>query len=167
MDWGSLIERARTYFKKYRFVILVLAAGLVLMLLPETTETAPKEASQEESLQAESLEESLGHILSSIEGAGKVSVLLTEKQGREVLYQVDEDTVTGEKTQDIRRKTVVTTDTARQETGLIRQVNPPVLQGAVVVCQGADRPKVKLAIMEAVMRATGLPSNCICVLKMK
>lgn len=166
MDWGSLSERARTYFKKYRFVLLVLAAGLVLMLLPETTEPTPK-ASEEETVQGESLEESLGRILSSIEGAGKVSVLLTEKQGREVLYQVDEDTVTGEKTQDMRRKTVVTTDTARQETGLIRQVNPPVLQGAVVVCQGADRPKVKLAIMEAVMRATGLPSNCICVLKMK
>ena len=166
MDWGSLSERARTYFKKYRFVLLVLAAGLVLMLLPETTETTPK-ASEEETLQGESLEESLGRILSSIEGAGKVSVLLTEKQGREVLYQVDEDTVTGEKTQDMRRKTVVTTDTARQENGLIRQVNPPVLQGAVVVCQGADRPKVKLAIIEAVMRATGLPSNCICVLKMK
>lgn len=166
MDWGSLSERARTYFKKYRFVLLVLAAGLVLMLLPETTETTPK-ASVEETLQGESLEESLGRILSSIEGAGKVSVLLTEKQGREVLYQVDEDTVTGEKTQDIRRKTVVTTDTARQENGLIRQVNPPVLLGAVVVCQGADRPKVKLAIIEAVMRATGLPSNCICVLKMK
>ena len=70
-------------------------------------------------------------------------------------------------TESENQKTLIITDEKRAEKGLIRQVNPPVLQGAVVVCQGADAPKVKLAVVDAVMRATGLSSNQICVLKMK
>lgn len=167
MDWCSLKERVKIQILKYRFVLLVLAVGILLMLLPNRSQPSYKDTDEEITLQEESLAESLEQILSYIEGAGKVSVLLTEKQGREVLYQVDEEKAAGEKAQDIRRRTVIVTDSSRQESGLIRQTNPPILLGAVVVCQGADRPKVKLAVMEAVMRATGLPSNCICVLKMK
>jgi hypothetical protein len=39
--------------------------------------------------------------------------------------------------------------------------------GAIVVCQGADSPSVKLAITQAVAKITGLGTDEICVLKMK
>jgi hypothetical protein len=39
--------------------------------------------------------------------------------------------------------------------------------GAVIVCQGADKPVVRLAIVEAVADATGLSTDTITVLKMK
>ena len=55
----------------------------------------------------------------------------------------------------------------REEEGLVRQVNPPVYLGALIVCQGGDNPTVKLSIVEAVMDITGLSSNQITVLKMK
>ena len=47
------------------------------------------------------------------------------------------------------------------------QVNPARFLGAVVVCQGADDPQVRLQVIDAVSKATGLRSNCIAVLKMK
>ena len=59
------------------------------------------------------------------------------------------------------------TDSGRNQTGLIRQINPPVYLGAVIVCQGGDKPAVKLAVAEAVSRVTGLRSHQIVVLKMK
>lgn len=166
MDWVKCMEHAAEYLKKYRFVLLILLTGLILMALPEKkteTHTEGVQTPQE----SESLEEALEEILSLIDGAGRVAVLLTQKEGEEILYQTDEDTAVAEASSDIQRKTVMTTDSSRQETGLIRQINPPVLRGAVILCQGANNPKVKLAVVEAVMRATGLPSNCISVLKMK
>jgi stage III sporulation protein AG len=39
--------------------------------------------------------------------------------------------------------------------------------GAVVIAQGADDPSIKLAIVDAVTKATGLGANKISVLKMK
>jgi stage III sporulation protein AG len=63
--------------------------------------------------------------------------------------------------------TVTVTDSDRNENGLIRQINPPVYSGAVVVCQGADNPQVKLSIIDAVGKLTGLGSDKISVIKMK
>ena len=63
--------------------------------------------------------------------------------------------------------TVTVTDAQRNESGLIRQVNPPVYKGAVIVCQGADNAAVRLAIVDAVGKATGLGADKISVLKMK
>jgi hypothetical protein len=63
--------------------------------------------------------------------------------------------------------TILTTDSDRNQTGLIHQKNPPVYRGAVVLTQGADDPAVKLAIVDAVGKATGLGADKIAVLKMK
>ena len=50
---------------------------------------------------------------------------------------------------------------------MITQVIPASYMGAIVVCQGGDRPSVKLAIVKAVSDVTGLTSDKISVLKMK
>ena len=68
------MDRLKYVMVKYRYVLLVVLAGLVLMLLPDHTE-APEPIADvvtEESLQAQ-----LEEILSRVEGAGKVAVLLT------------------------------------------------------------------------------------------
>ena len=59
------------------------------------------------------------------------------------------------------------TNEERAQNGLVKQVIPPVFQGAVVVCQGGDQPTIRLAIVEAVADATGLTADKITVLKMK
>lgn len=166
MDWVAWKNTMVEFAKKYRYVLLVVLVGLVLLALPEETEPV----AQPESVQAEekqNLQEDLATILSQIAGAGKVEVLLTQVTGEETIYQTDEDISTGESTSDVRSDTVLVTGADRSETGLVRQVNPPTYQGAIVLCQGADSAQVKLSIVEAVMSVTGLRSDCITVLKMK
>ena len=89
--------------------------------------------------------------------------MLSIREGEETVYQTDED----RSNEDIRRDTVLVTASGREETGLIRQITPPVYRGALVLCQGADNATVRLALVEAVMSITGLTSDCITVLKMK
>ena len=148
------MERLRSILMKYRYVLLVALAGLALMLLPAGSEEAePTPTVAEE----RSLESRLESILSRIDGAGEVKVLLTEDRGGEVFYQTEGDD----------GKTVLISGTDRSESGLVRTTQPPSYRGAVVVCRGADSAAVRLAVVEAVANATGLGTDRITVLKMK
>lgn len=162
MDQHVLKEKITKLFTKYRFALLILAVGLVLMALPEKEGTVSADSTQstEEAL---TLAQELEQILSQIEGAGKVRVLLTTAEGERTQYQTDSN-ISGDSS---RQDTVIITDSDRKEEGLITQVDPPVYQGAIIVCQGADRGAVRLAIVEAVSRVTGLGADRISVLKMK
>ena len=142
------------WVKKYRLVLLAALLGVVLLCLP--TGSQSQELSPEIQ-RTETMEERLEQILSRIQGAGPVSVMLTEAAGEEVIYQTD-----GEGSD-----TVLITDENRSQQGLVRTREPPVYRGAVVVCRGADSPAVRLAIVEAVSNVTGLGSDRISVLKMK
>lgn len=162
MDIVAIREKARDWLKQYKFVALVLTAGLFLMLLPEqpNENSAPVEVRQE---QQQTLQEQLSELLSHMKGAGKVRVLLTLGAGEEIVYQTDRELREDAQQSD----TVIVTGSDREQTGLVRQVNPPEYLGAVVLCQGADTPSVKLSIVEAVSKATGLTTDRITVLKMK
>lgn len=166
MDLSSIKSRGLEGFKKYKYILVVILAGIFLMALPEKKEEVPKLPQTPEVTQP-SLQDSLSEILSRIEGAGKVEVLLAEAEGSKTMYQTDEDRSAGETTSEHRKKTVLVTNSLREETGLVRQVDPPTYQGAVVVCQGGDKPNVRLAIVEAVANVTGLTTDKITVLKMK
>ena len=147
--------------RKYRWAVAVLLAGIFLMMLPEGT--TPSETDPVPDAQEKQLQEQLECLLSEICGAGRVEVLLTEATGEQIWYQTDADKRAAEE----RLETVMITSPDRSETGLVRRIDPPAWQGAVVVCQGADSPVVKLAIVEAVSTATGLSTDRISVLKMK
>lgn len=161
---GLKWETAAAAAKKYGIAAAVLLLGLLLMTLPNQEETAAPEVP---AVQEQTLEDSLGDLLSRLEGAGKVEVLLTEAAGAETVFQTDADTSQGEDTQDKRVETVIITGEDRAQTGLVRQVNPPKYLGAVVLCQGGADARVRLQIVEAVMSVTGLRSDRITVLKMK
>lgn len=166
MDWVTAKRSAMEYIQKYRYVLLLLLIGVFLMNIPESE----KDVIKTDAIVAEtepSLQESLEEILGNIAGAGKVAVLLTEASGTETVYQTDEDISVEETSSDIRRETVLTTDTNRNETGVVRQINPPIYRGAIILCQGADSANIRLSIVEAVMSVTGLTSDRITVLKMK
>ena len=166
MDWISLKRSGREYLQKYRYVLLVLLAGILLMCLPtggtEPDTQQPQAAPQPSQPE---LQDALAELLSQIAGAGEVRVLLTQAAGEQTLYQTDEDISNQETSSQIRRETVlVSGDT---QTGLIRQILPPSYRGAIVLCQGADNAQIRLSIVQAVANATGLTSDKITVLKMK
>lgn len=157
------------FLSKYKYGILILLVGIVLMLLPaggkETD--AMVQPTVEVSEKTESLEERLSSLLSQMEGAGKVQVLLTQATGESIRYQTNNDCTSAEQSQTNRTDTVILTDSSRNQAGLISQVDPPTYLGAVVLCQGAENSAVRLAITEAVSNATGLGYHKITVLKMK
>lgn len=163
MDWVSLKSSGLENLKKYRYVLLVVLAGIFLMALPEKkAEVSPSQEVPEQTRPG--LQESLSEILSRIAGAGKVQVLLTQSAGEQTLYQTDEDI---RENGELRRQTVLVTGSDREESGLVRRIDPPAYRGAVVLCQGADSASVRLSIVEAVANATGLTTDKITVLKMK
>lgn len=168
MEWKPIANRAVEFIKKYRYPVLILLLGLVLMLIPtgsRETETVTEQVveTQEEATMEERLEE----LLSQIQGAGKVRVMLSYSGGEQTLYQTNDDVVTGSDSSTIRQDAVTVTDSDRNETGLVKQVIPATYLGAIVLCQGADSAAVRLAIADAVSKITGLGTDKISILKMK
>ena len=157
-------QRINGLLAKYKYPILVVLVGLGLMLLPPAkAQPLPTEPAAVEP----SLEERLEALLSRIDGAGRVSVLLTQKEGPQTLYQTDSQLDSADSGTRRTDDTVLIEDENRTESGLIRQTLGPVYRGAVVLCEGADDPGVKLAIVEAVRCVTGLGADQISVQKMK
>lgn len=162
MDRAELKEKTVAWLKNQKMILLALAVGIFLMTFP-VQKVQETEIPEETITKQPELQEALAEILSHVSGAGKVEVLLTYAEGEEAIYQLDEDI----SSDDIRRDTILITNANREETGLIRQINPPVYRGAVILCQGADKPAVRLSLVQAVMSVTGLTSDHITVLKMK
>ena len=98
------------------------------MLLPagertsqQAEQTLPAETKQE----TQTLQEQLSALLSQMEGAGKVQVLLTLATGEKTLYQTNEDSTTASQSETKRTDTVIINDSNRNEAGLVRQIDPP------------------------------------------
>ncbi|MGN0998243.1 MAG: hypothetical protein ACI4PO_01665 [Faecousia sp.] len=168
MDWEVVKDRLLDGVKKYKYALLVLILGLSLMLIPNS---AKQKSAQTDSVEStapscESLDRRLEDILSQIQGAGKVQVMLTIQSGEEILYQTDQKISSGSSGTS-QWDTVIITDANRAESGLITQVIAPTYKGAIIVCEGADKASVRLAVVEAVSKVTGLGADRISVLKMK
>ncbi len=159
MGWEYGKQQLRGYITKYRYLILIFLAGVMILLLPEQShESVPISAEGE--IQ-QNLQMQLEDILGEITGVGRVKVLLTEDSGKNTVYQMDENR------NQANLDTVIVMNSQREELGLIKQIISPEYRGAVIVCQGADHAGVRLAVVDAVKSVTGLSSDCITVLKMK
>ncbi len=102
--------------EKYKYLMLLLVVGVVLLTLPAGTDGGVSEGTPSRYTSDE--EERLEQVLSTVEGVGAVSVLYSE-------------------------------------------------EGVAVICEGADRASVRLAVTEAVGAYTGHAVNEISVIKMK
>ena len=162
--WPELARRWKEALGKYQFVLLVLAAGILLLLLPTG---GPKEEPVEdscpetrESFDLEQFEEKLARMLSQVEGAGETRVILTLDSGdRRVLARDEERDGEGGPT-----STVVTVEGSSGEQGVVPlQTVAPQFRGALVVCPGGGEAKVKLELIRAVSALTGLGADSITV----
>lgn len=169
MEIKQLTQKLKSTVGKYRYALIVLAAGLLLLMLPgKNTQNKSSTVTVDRKATIQALEiETLTEILQSVEGAGKVKVLLSTASGEKTVYQTNSEHSTADSGSETNTETVIITDSQRNESGLIQQINPPTYLGAIVVCEGADSPAVKLAITQAVAKITGLGADAICVLKMK
>lgn len=167
MELGRWRGRLKESWGKYKYVLVILLVGMVFMVQPKTENSSDPTSQSAMITEEPELGEKLEDILMNIHGAGKVMVLLSVEKGESITYQTDVTASQTEKGSDNRSQTVIVTDAQRNESGLVYQKIPPTYQGAIILAQGADQPRVKLAIVEAVSKATGLGANEISVLKMK
>lgn len=164
--WGKKLAGC---LEKYKFVLLVILAGLVLLMLPafqEETGGAPEPAARAEAsgtFDRAELEARLEDALSRIDGAGRVRVVLTVRSGaRQILAQDGRTTEKGEELDSQVNTVILSRGTGVEEAVALQEIAPQ-FQGALVVCPGGDDPAVRLAITGAVADLTGLGADRISV----
>ncbi|MBR5570141.1 MAG: hypothetical protein IKW10_04520 [Oscillospiraceae bacterium] len=168
MEIKKLTSNFSEILKKYRYAILVLLIGILLMNIPSGKTAKKQEKETVITLQpAVDMEKRLVEVLGQIEGVGRVEVMLTQACGEENVYQSNEELSTDESGRSQRKETVTMTDSDRNETALILKTNAPKYLGAIIVCEGAESSAVRLSLVDAVSKITGLKSDAISVLKMK
>lgn len=149
---------------KYQYVLLVMAVGAVLLLLPAGGRDSPQRdpPSQEEgaSFDLEAFERKLAQTLSQVEGAGETRVVLTLDGGsRQVLARNQDREGDGGTS-----NTVVTVGKGSgQQEAIPIQTVAPQFRGALVVCPGGGDAATRLKLIEAVSALTGLGSDRISV----
>lgn len=153
---------------QYKYVLIIIAAGIVLLLWPSGEREQPAEsgssADARETFELKALEEKLSQTLSQVEGAGEVTVTLTMKSGMEQVLASDRTTSVTERGSSVEEETVLVNSGAGQETVLLTQ-RYPTFQGALVVCQGGDNAEIRLLLTQAVSALTGLGADRITVCK--
>lgn len=109
----------------------------------------------------------MAEILSKIQGAGQVDVMLTYRQ-------TEEKTIAHNETREENGETLRTEQTAiLLEDGdgatqpLVLTEMGPVVEGVVIAAQGADSPAVAAALNQAAQALLDVPAHKVAVLKMK
>lgn len=172
----AILQKVTDFLKKYKFVILILLIGLVLLILPSGDKKAASDTTvKEDSSEAETdyalqIEQCLEEILSKIKGAGKVDVMLTLQRGSYTQYQTDVQTDCAQNESGTQsgedKKTVILSEGSAYDSLAVSTVEYPLFRGALVVCSGADSAAVRLELIQAVSALTGLSSDHITVVKM-
>ena len=162
---------------KNKLVLIVIAVGIVFILLPtgggSGGDTEPRAAETADfSLQEQ--ERKIADALSKIDGAGRVSLVLTLKTGVEQVLATDSSGSSkltkgdaGENTVQTSETTVIVSSGSQTENPVTVKYIYPEFKGALVVSEGAGDANVRLELVKAVAGLTGLKSDKITVSKMK
>lgn len=169
MELSSALNKVKAFFNKYKYSIIVLLIGCIFLAAPkfESKKSNESTISSKQEAVCESVSDQLEKILERIDGAGDVTVMLSTAESEKTLYQTDSRITDSDASNATDISTIIVTDEQRTETGLVQQVISPKYQGAIIVCQGAENPTVRLSIIDAVSKVTGLKTDKISVLKME
>ena len=168
-DVTRLLLPLRGALWKYRYVLLVVLVGAVLLLLP----TGGGASAQPDGTAAgpaldydpSELEARLEAVLSRVEGAGEVEVVLTVRSGpRQVLAEDRTQERKGDRESGESTTVLLSRGSAGEETVAVEQRSPQ-FRGALVVCSGGDDPAVRLTLTQAVSAVTGLGADRISICK--
>ena len=144
-------------FKIEYLLILVFAVVLLIIFTGGSSNDDVKQVSTIDSY-VEALEKKLSLALSKIDGAGKVSVVISVESGMQTVLATEKTTengVTREEPFTVGGKTVVIKETY------------PEITGVLIVAKGANNLSTKVAIINATAALLDIQSNKIQVLPMK
>ena len=160
---------------RYKYVLLVVALGALLLLWPERDHTAAGETALNTDTArgaeaVKTIEEDLEQILSKISGVGRVDVMLTVESSSELVLAEDTTLRYSGNTQapddyDRSSTTVTVTSSGGGQDVVVTRERYPQYRGALVVCDGGENDSVRLQVVEAVAALTGLGTDRIAVVK--
>lgn len=162
---SSLEKQGKKTLKKEYLLVAVALIIVAIFLIFSGVNTGNKQsakASESSVDYAEKLESKLEKVLSSIEGVGKVEVIVTvEGSSKEiVLKDVETKIENGVKT------TVESIILVGGKPYVTMVENPKVLSVSVV-CEGANNLEVKLAVTEIITNSLSVNSDSVRIIKMK
>lgn len=159
-------QEIKALLQRYKYALLIVLAGVLLLGLGGGIGTEPKttqSAQEPESFDLEAMERKLERALSEVSGAGRVTVVLSLREGsRRILAQDTRATDTEQS-----RTAVIIAQGSGTERPVEVQSILPLYQGALVVCDGADSAGVRLELTGAVRALTGLSAEKISICKRK
>lgn len=168
------------------FIIILIITVLVINNMWSSGENESKQdktdttkvLAQTSSSQQDNLESNLEDILETINGVGKVKVLIKYSESSTVVAMYNEtisESITKENdgnggSKDVKesenKKEIVYTDEDGANKPITEKVVMPVIEGAIITAQGASDANIKTSIVSAVEAVTGLPVHKIQVFEM-
>ena len=164
---ASPVQKALQGIKKYKYVLLTALLGVLLLLLPQNekaADTGSATPSAAENFDREALQNEMEDILSSLDGVGKLSLMLTVEGGGAYELAQDETASLKARGEEVDEQTVVLGSGTSAEV-VVTHSRYPRFVGALIVCEGGDRADVQLKVTQAVSALTGLSSERISVVK--
>ncbi|MCC8029823.1 MAG: stage III sporulation protein AG [Lachnospiraceae bacterium] len=178
-------------WKRDQWLILFLAGILLLVIaLPTSCESDDSDTGEEDGAVRENvsdavvsdyeteLEEKLESVLSQMEGAGNVRVMITFQDGGETVVEKDvtysendqetesaDGSVTSNSQRESSEATVYDQDSDEGEPVVSKEITPTI-EGVLVIAEGGDDTAVVMNISEAVEALFGLEVHKIKVVKM-
>lgn len=185
----GFLEKLAENEKYRRIIIFAGLIGIALIFLSGFLKSGDKDSNTEAvssqpaataEQYADRLKQDLEQILSNVQGAGNVQVLVTLEQTSEYVYATEEkksNQTTEDKSGTESQKTetddseettyIIVKDSDGSERALPVTEVQPVIKGVVVVCDGGDNPTVEQNITNAITTALHISSIQVCVIKAK
>lgn len=184
------------FFKKIKEdkkLLAILSIGLIGMILLLMTEITGKDKNKKQQVKTAdnstqytyeqnykiSVQNDLQKIISSIDGAGKTTVMITLDSGSKSVYAIDEKTSNNddslEKENEYKKSSqnskntehiIIKDSSNKDEKGLIVEVIQPQIRGVAIVCEGADSAVVRQNITDTVTAVLNISSTRVCITKM-
>ena len=150
--------------KKALLTVIIGITGMLLVLLSELPSFSDEdEVKADESFFYQQLEQRAEKLISQIDGAGKVSVMLTYASTEETVWATDTRNQSRDTTGSELISEHIILDTDNGENGLAVKVIYPEIRGVAVVCSGADNPQVKSEIKALISALFDIGSNRISI----
>ncbi|MCH5274696.1 MAG: stage III sporulation protein AG [Lachnospiraceae bacterium] len=190
-----MIEKAAAFFKNKNNLIVVVLVGILLMVIAIPVKKKDADVVQnpvntgndennnvsyymDEDAYVESLERRLEAVLSCLDGAGEVKVMITLSSSAEVVLEKDvsaslseTEELDGEggsrliRAEDKEEVTVYLSESGVSTPYVIKTITPRV-EGVIVLAEGAGKGNVSMEILDAVRVIFGIEAHRVKVMKL-
>ena len=170
----SFVEKLKS-IKHFEIIVVIVFCAILLLIYASTFNTKKSENVTTTTLTTEEyatyLENKLSNVLSHINGAGNVSVMVTLECGVEYVYATNKteettsSTVSGTTTsQTTITEEIILVSVSGKASPIILKENLPKVSGVVIVASGANNISVRLELQKAVEALLEIDENDIEIL---